>query len=507
MPTLRELLDDPTAPNIEVTGVTDRLEEVGPGFLFFAIQGLKHDGHVLAKEALLKGAVTVVCEKDIAQDVPALRVASTREAYARACVRWFSNPSSKLKVIATTGTSGKTTTTYLIQSLMNAAGFRTALLSTVENNTLKRTVSSSLTTPGPKETQSLLAEALEAGAQSVVLEASSHAIHQKRILATEFDSLVFTNLSSEHLDYHKNLEDYFQAKAELFRSYLGDSLKKKRVNVTLPCGDPFGVRLIEEIRNQKLHRVQLTLYGEGSEKMACDGEYFVELQSEAYSMRSTLLTLRYGQKSGVFDSVNIESSLIGSFNAQNMMASIGAVLPWILESEVIKKGIRELKAVPGRMQKITAAKDRHIFIDYAHKPDALEKVLKVLKEVEPDRRRITVFGCGGDRDAFKRPKMGEIAARLSDDVWITSDNPRTEDPNKIIEAIESGIPKADRKRVHIEPDRRKAIESAIAGAPPHSVVLIAGKGHEDYQIVGDLKSPFSDEKVAMSAAARLDSQN
>jgi UDP-N-acetylmuramoyl-L-alanyl-D-glutamate--2,6-diaminopimelate ligase len=468
--------------------VTADSREVGSGTIFVAVKGGTQDGHRHIAQACEAGAALVVGEEPESAHATSLRgkpyvqVPDSRLALACLAAYLAGNPSHALTVVGVTGTSGKTTTTYLIESVLRAAGHRVGVIGTVNFRIGERILPSTHTTPGAPELQSLLARMKREGCTAVVMEVSSHALKQRRAAYVAFDAVVFTNLTREHLDFHPDMEDYFRSKAILFKESLRYSiLAGKRPFAAVSDDDEWGRRLLSELRDHPLPEIWFASFG-------------LSPQSDvsARNLRMDASGIR-GEAGGV----KVGSQLFGRFNVQNILAAILAGQGLHINPISIADGIAALKNVPGRMERVPNTRGIHVFVDYAHKPDALEKVLKTLRELRKSGRLITVFGCGGDRDRTKRPVMGKLAAELSDQVFVTSDNPRTEDPDQIIREIQAGIPAS--AAAVIEPDRRKAITGALASAKPGDFVLIAGKGHEDYQLIGTQKTHFDDREVASEA--------
>ncbi len=465
----------------EITGVTQDSREAKAGSIFVAVKGEKQDGHAFIPEVAKKGPALILGEtpKPAGADAPYLQVTSSRLTLARLAANFHGNPAHGLVMVGVTGTSGKTTTTYLIESVLKAAGHKVGVIGTVNFRFGDKIYPSTHTTPGAPELQELLARMKADGVTAVVMEVSSHALKQHRVAFIPYDVAVFTNLTPEHLDFHPDMEDYFQSKAILFKGFVhfAKDAGKEPVAV-VNADDAYGERLRREIDRPGAHiRTLAVSIGPGDLKIDLEG-------------------IR-GEISGV----KIRSELTGQFNASNILCALGVGIGLKLKPEVIARGINELKVVPGRIQRVPNDKGIHVLVDYAHKPDALEKVLKTLKEVRDGHELITVFGCGGDRDRTKRPVMGKLAVDHSDFVFVTSDNPRTEDPGAIIAEITKGIGGAP--NFAVEPDRDKAIGKAIARAKKGDIVLIAGKGHEDYQIIPDPANPgrtvkihFDDREVA-----------
>lgn len=440
--------------------------EALPGGLFFEIPGSKFDPATVRKELQNRG-VTVVGEREGVD----FQVPNVRRAYAEACAAFYKNPSHSMKVVGVTGTSGKTTTTYLLEAILNAAGFKVGVIGTINTRYLGKVVDSNHTTPMAGDLQKILAEMRDAGVTAVVMEVSSHALKQHRSDAIAFDVAVFTNLTPEHMDYHPDLEDYFLSKARLFRD---DPTSPKKLRSVINVVNPYGERLANEVKARK--------------------QWVTEFGSSSDALRLSTNGIE-----GSFLGVEIRCPLEGEFNRINIQGAVGAALALGVKPEKVAEGLNALKGVPGRMERVAGlgGSEPRVYVDYAHKPDALQKVLESLQGIS--KKVITIFGCGGDRDRTKRPVMGKIASELSAWVVVTSDNPRTENPETIIQEILAGIPEHKRDRVHVEVDRRAAIIKAIHDAPPDATILIAGKGHEDYQILGTTKVPMSDVAIAAEA--------
>jgi UDP-N-acetylmuramoyl-L-alanyl-D-glutamate--2,6-diaminopimelate ligase len=469
--------------NAVVSGVTSDSRKIGAGTVFVAVKGTAQDGHAFIGEARSKGAVLILGEQPQEPGaVPYVQVPDSRAALAVLASAFHDHPSRGLKLVGVTGTSGKTTTTYLLESILTAAGEKVGVIGTVNFRFGSKVYPSTHTTPGAPELQALLAEMKADGCTAVVMEVSSHALSQHRVGAIAFDGMVFTNLTPEHLDFHADMEDYFQAKAMLFTGAAKYALSSgKRPYAAVNADDAYGRRLGKELLSGRTPGLAFSYFGLEDD---------VEVNGKG--LRVTLDGI-----SGRIGAVEIRSALAGAFNASNILGAVAVALGLGLSPEAIARGVRDLACVPGRLERVPNSRGVHALVDYAHKPDALEKVLKSLQEVRGNQRLITVFGCGGDRDRTKRPVMGRIAVTHSSHVFVTSDNPRTENPNAIIEEILKGM--KDATNLTVEPDRRKAIHAAIAQAGSGDIVLIAGKGHEDYQIIGTEKIHFDDREIAAEA--------
>ena len=476
---------------VEITAVGHDSRPVVPGSLFVCIRGLRQDGHAFIADAAARGAVAVVVERDprtlaIPPGTTVLRVRDSRVALAVAARRFFGNPSASLRVIGVTGTNGKTTTTYLAEAILSAAGRAVGLLGTIEYRCGKVTFPGERTTPESSDLQSLLRRMGALGAWAAVMEVSSHSLALHRVDGCEFDVGIFTNLTQDHLDFHGSMQAYADAKAQLFRMLGRDRRKAGEPAAVLNADDPWtpfmsGATTARVIR-----------YGINA-----------EADLKVREMSLTLAGIRAVLDSS-WGALEIESPLVGRHNLANILGAAGGCLHLGVSRADVREGIRNLRAVPGRFEKVEAGQPFGVVVDYAHTPDALERVLQFAREYATGRV-ITVFGCGGDRDRGKRPLMGEAATRLSDLVIVTSDNPRSEDPLAIIAEIQAGVKKASGGAEGHDTitDRREAIAAALARAREGDLVVIAGKGHETYQILRDRTIPFDDRVVAREMLAGL----
>lgn len=472
---------------MDVTGVADDSRAVRRGALFVAVKGERVDGHDFVQAALAAGAGAVVCERPVhTEDVPVVQVADSRAALGVLGSAFHREPSTRLRMVGVTGTNGKTTTTYVCKALLEAVGRKVGLIGTVAYQIGPDLLPAGHTTPGAVELQSLLARMAEAGMDTAVMEVSSHALALDRTAGCEFDVAVFTNLTQDHLDFHPDMEEYFQAKLRLFTGLNGIRKSGKRaiVNVDDPrgprvisaCPAPVWSYAIKHPADLKAERIKLSV----------DGTAFTATTPAG--------------------SVDIQSHLVGEHNVYNLLAAIGVALHEGVSIDDIKRGLGTVANVPGRFERVATGRDFTVVVDYAHTEDALLRLLAAAQALKCGRI-ITVFGCGGDRDRSKRPKMGRAAVLYSDVVILTSDNPRTEDPQAILREVEAGVREAlrDRPGVHyrVIADRRDAIRAAVQEARAGDMVLIAGKGHEDYQIIGTTKFHFDDREVAREAVERL----
>ncbi len=458
---------------VEIVDLAYDTRSVGEGTLFFCIPGALRDGHELAAEAVRAGATALVVERPVDVAVPQVVVESSRAAAAVAADAFFGAPTERLTVAGVTGTNGKTTTAFLLRAILEADDRSTGMVGTVDWIVGRETRSAPHTTPEAIDLQRLFREMLDAGDEAVVVEASSHGSHYRRLDRVRFDALVFTNLTQEHLDLHGGMEEYFQAKRRLFT---GIAPPPAAVNV----GDPYGRRLGEEL--QGAQRAPLVTFGLRPEADV----RAEELELDARGARFTAAGIR------------LETRLLGIFNVENVLGAVAAALLLDVDEDAIVEGVRAVTGVPGRFEAIDEGQEFAVVVDYSHKPDALAAVLEAARALG-DGRVTVVFGAGGDRDRTKRPEMGRAAKELADRVIVTNDNPRSEDPLQIAQEIllGSGL------EVEVDLDRRSAIESAIAASEPGDVVVIAGKGHEQGQDIGGVVHPFDDRDVARAALRKL----
>jgi len=489
-----------------VTGLAYDSRKVQSGFAFFALPGVHSDGHDFAREALGKGASAVVLERKInlPQEASWVLARDARHVMGRWAAEFFGHPSRKMAVVGVTGTNGKTTVTYLLESILHAAGMAPGVIGTINYRYAGRSFPAHQTTPESLDLQELLSAMSQSGTRSVAMEVSSHALALERVRGIAFDGALFTNLTRDHLDFHRDMEDYFLAKGKFFTDYLVESPKRPRF-AAIHGGDAKGRLLLQQCRDLGL---DVWSYGLSHEWDIHPVQFAADLRG----LRGVIAVK--GQN------LDFESSLIGVANLENILCATAAASALGLPKQTVAQGIAHLQSVPGRLERIVNSRGASVLVDYAHTPDALEKVLLASRPLTQGRL-IVVFGCGGDRDPGKRPVMGEIAARLSDLTILTSDNPRSEDPLSILAQIEDGLkaipmtkftsqnPAAaaagTKKSYCVEPDRRAAIRLALGLARDHDLVLIAGKGHEDYQILGKDRIHFDDREVAKEELAQLSS--
>lgn len=481
----------------DVSGVCFAADQCGRDSMFVAVPGLKNDGHQFIDEAISRGARFIIHEKELHFKAPitAVQVTDSRKALGIISRNFFDHPSAGLTLIAVTGTNGKTTISYLLESIFREAGFKCGVLGTINYRYGDKICGAPNTTPESYEMHKVLRAMADEGVTHVVAEVSSHAVDLKRVDACDFDLGIFTNLTRDHLDYHLTMENYYQAKKRLFSEILTHSAKKYPQKMVVNADDPWGRRILREVSQPGL------AYG-------IENECAVRAISHELSLKGINARLDLAG-----ESFSIASPLIGKFNLYNILAAVGAAFILQIDPAVIQRGIEKMPNVPGRLEPVDSAAGS-IFVDYAHTDDALRSVLQNLTELKK-KKIITVFGCGGNRDRGKRPLMGEAATHYSDLTIITSDNPRMEDPLAIIAEIEQGVDKSKVKKKEIGkfqlngevriymvvPDRRKAIEAAIRVAEKDDIILIAGKGHEDYQILGSEKIPFDDRVVVKQILA------
>ncbi|MBN2032171.1 MAG: UDP-N-acetylmuramoyl-L-alanyl-D-glutamate--2,6-diaminopimelate ligase [Deltaproteobacteria bacterium] len=479
----------------EISGVAYDSRLVNRGSLFVALRGHKEDGHCYIESAVQRGAAAVVTEhvQQSIEGVTQVRVSDSRKALSKVALRFYRNPCEGLSLIGITGTNGKTTTSFLLESVLKASGGRPGILGTVGYRFAGKVCPASVTTPESLDIMRLVRGMLDQGATHIILEVSSHALDQGRTQDCSFNVAVFTNLSRDHLDYHVSMEEYFKAKSRLFTT-LPEGHEADNARAVINLDDPRGEDLLT------MTSARVLTYGL---KKTCDVRAR-SLQSDGRGLKFRLETPAGERK--------IHSALLGDFNIYNIMAAAAASLALGLSLDAVVEGVEALERVPGRMEPVKNGAGLTLVVDYAHTPDALLKSLHALKP-QVAGRIITVFGCGGDRDRGKRFDMGLVAGRKSDLVFITSDNPRSEEPASIVEEVEKGVIEAGLEKkewvLHVQPergvyftevDRREAIRKAVCLARGDDLVLIAGKGHEDYQIIGSEKRPFSDQAEAAAAA-------
>jgi len=470
-----------TTRDQEITGIAYSSRKVEPGNIFIALKGQKADGHDFLPEALQRGAVAIVSERPCPPEIDRawVQVLDSREAMALLAANFYDHPSSRLKVVGITGTKGKTTITYILEEILKTAGLQPGVVGTIEYRWGGRQFSAERTTPEAPDIQKFLRQMVDEGVSHCLMEVSSHSLEFKRVWGIGFDVAVFTNLSGEHLDYHQTMENYFEAKKKLF--FLNHKRQASIVNID----DPWGERLLSELPMQTIS------FGFRPEAVVRAEKFTID-QEEMTATVSTPL-----------GSLTFTSSLIGKHNLYNFLAAIAAALVLSVPMPDIIRGISSLKRIPGRFESVANRLGVKVIVDYAHTDGALENLLQAIRSLNP-RKVILVFGCGGDRDRLKRPRMGEVAARLADWTIITSDNPRSEEPEQIISEIEQGFHHLGNHNYEKIIDRRQAIETALVMARKGDWVVVAGKGHENYQVFRDRTVPFSDVETAREIIDRLE---
>ena len=476
-----------TTHDVEVNTIHYDSRKIGQNDCFVAIRGTGVDAHTYIGAAINQGAKVVVLENDAVlpdsyfmhAGVIKIVVPDSRKALATMAANFFGHPSKRMTLVGVTGTNGKTTTTHLVRSVLEAAGKKAGMIGTIEYWIGDEVIPATHTTPESLELNELFSTMLAKGCSAVAMEVSSHALSQSRVFGLDFDAAVFTNLTQDHLDYHGTMEAYAEAKKILF-----DSLKPN-AHAVVNADDPWGKKIVAS---------------SAAAKLTYSIQQAADLQAINVNLRIERTSFEVVKKN---ETSTVSSPLVGRFNVYNMLAAYGAGVALGIPGDVIRRGIENVASVRGRFEKVRSAKGWTAIIDYAHTPDALEKCLRTIHDVLPKQNRgtiITVFGAGGDRDKTKRPLMGKIAAELSDVVVVTSDNPRTEDPERILEDIIDGMPEGC---AYIrEVDRRTAIQKAVQRAKSGDVVLIAGKGHEDYQVLGTTKIHFSDREIVEELALK-----
>ena len=484
----------------EVTAVVQDSRRAAPGSLFVAVRGYHSDGHQFIPQAVRQGAVAVIAEEnatvEAVPDTPVIRVPDSRWALAKIAAKFYDYPSARIKLVGITGTKGKTTTSYLVRSVIEAAGHTTGLIGTIDYRIGDRVYPAPNTTPESLDLQALFAEMAEQGARYCVLEVSSHALALGRTDECVFEAAAFTNLAHEHLDFHKTMDEYLAAKALLFSQLSSDKVAVVNVDDASAAGI---------IKSTTARVITYGITQQADVRTA---------GTVGHSINGLSLTVMTPA-----GEIAIESPLAGRHNIYNILAAVGLGIALGFSGDAVAAGIRQMKAVPGRMEKVEAGQPFGVLVDYAHTEGSLNSLLETVREMTA-RRVITVFGCGGDRDRAKRPRMGTAALAGSDLVIVTSDNPRTEDPLAIIGEIETGmettgfrvregealLASAGKKPYLIVPDRAEAIARAIAMAEAGDIVVLAGKGHEDYQIIGEVKQHFDDREEARKAIGKCSAE-
>ena len=466
--------------NPEIMSIEMDSREVKDGSLFICIEGYTVDGHHYVGQAVANGAVAIIAEKDVDADVPIIKVRSTMRAMAILANAFYDNPTSKMQMIGITGTNGKTSVSHLIEEILRKAGKKTGLIGTIGMKINEEAFETKNTTPDSLTLQKYFAQMVDADVDAAVMEVSSHALHIGRVHGCQYDVTVFTNLTQDHLDYHKTMDAYRVAKSLLF-SQLGNGYDVNHPRYAI-------LNVDDEATAEYMVASQGIVMTYGIDNDA-------DLMARDIKTTSSGTTFTF-----VMNEVEcpVQMALVGKFNVYNILATIGATLASGLELDFIIQAIEDLRGVPGRFELVDACQDFNVIVDYAHTPDSLENVLKTIREFT-EGKVYCIAGCGGDRDKLKRPLMAEIASKLSDYPIFTSDNPRTEDPVAILKDMEAGAVQNNYKTIV---DRKDAIEYAINEAKAGDVVLIAGKGHETYQIIGEKVLDFDDREMARIAIGK-----
>ncbi|MCD4743416.1 MAG: UDP-N-acetylmuramoyl-L-alanyl-D-glutamate--2,6-diaminopimelate ligase [Desulfobacteraceae bacterium] len=475
----------------EITSIHAKAQDVKPGGLFFAIKGFTKDGHDYIEKAFEKKAAAVLVQKmpdrihpDMVPVTNVIQVKDTRKAMACIASRFFGDPTEKITLIGITGTNGKTTTTWLLEAVLKAAGYKVGVIGTINVRYNGKIYDTPVTTPESIDLQKIFSGMIEAGTTHVIMEVSSHAVDLHRVDCCKFDIGVFTNFTQDHLDYHETMDAYWKCKKIFFTKILSAKNSKGPPTAVLNINDKKGSKLIDLLSKKDINIFKVGINKNAD--LSCK-----DIKDDISGLKATIFQDN--------NAINIHSPLAGGFNLENILSAAGAALALGISFKNIKKGIEECSNIPGRLERIENNIDRFIFVDYAHTPDALESILKTLKQ-RAKSKLITLFGCGGDRDPLKRKIMGKIAAEYSDLIIVTSDNPRSEDPEKIIRNILEGINiKGTKKELIVETDREKALKIAVKCSNPGDIIIAAGKGHETYQILKNGKIDFDDRAILKEA--------
>ena len=483
MKTLQAILEgfpcDVRGPDeVPIQDVVFDSRKVTPGALFVALKGVHHNGHAFIGSAVKSGARAVIAEEDVQPgNATFVKVSDTSKALVHVARRFWDNPSGRLRMIGITGTNGKTTTSYLVETIFRTMGWSTGVMGTINYRFAGETVPAPNTTPFATEVQRFLAKIVAGGGKACVMEVSSHALDLGRVEGVDFDVAVFTNLTQDHLDFHKTMDAYAAAKAKLFASLNPTSAKQFPKCAVINADDPWAEKMVAGVR------VPVLRY-----RLQAPADFYVKnVVSDATGSRFELHTPGGAQA--------VRVPLIGDYNIHNALAASAAAICQGVPLDQVVRGLETVTVVPGRMERIAAPQGFTVVVDYAHTEDALRQVMTALRKLKP-RRLLTVFGCGGDRDRTKRPLMGQAAAEMSDEVIVTSDNPRSEDPERIALDVDVGVRRVRNDHYQTILEREAAIAKAFALAAEGDIVLIAGKGHENYQILRDRTVPFDDREVA-----------
>lgn len=463
----------------EILGISYDSRNISKDCIFAALHGVADEGGKYIKDALSRGAAAVLTDnkKAVSDDAVYLISGNVSDSLGKIASRFYNEPSKHIKVFAVTGTNGKTTITYLLEEIFKNAGIKSGVIGTIFYRFADMKVTAPTTTPQSSDLHELLSKMKQSGADAVAVEVSSHGLVQNRISGCDIDAAIFTNLTRDHLDYHKTMEEYKKSKFLLFEKFLAESVKKKKFSI-INTDDGKGRELAKTAPGTVI------TYG---------------IKSAAHIKAADIVTTKTGTEFSVKvedKKIKIETELLGRHNIYNILAAFACAYSQGISFEIIAAALKKFKPVPGRFEAVTAGQPFTVVVDYAHTPDALGNLIYAAKTIK-HKRIITVFGCGGDRDRSKRPLMGELSGRLSDYTIITSDNPRTEVPERIILDVEIGLQRIKCKNYEVIADRAEAIAKAISVCDTDDILLIAGKGHENYQIIGDKRIHFNDKEVAI----------
>ena len=473
-------------PDLDITGFAYDSRKVKPGHLFAALPGLQHHGSEFQAQAEKNGAVALLSDRPLKSSLTAITVENPRLALAALSNAFYQYPSTKLELFGVTGTNGKTTITYLLHSILETAGLRTGLLGTVVYSGKEFRSDAKLTTPESLDLQEMLAKMVAEKDQACVMEVSSHSLVMSRVAGCAFEAAIFTNLTQDHLDFHKTMENYFEAKKILFDGHTC-ATKSAFINKD----DPYGKRILAD---RKVSGLDSFSYGFSA------GSTF-RIRDWKSTPQESNIVIRYESRD-----IKIKTPLLARYNAYNVCAAFAAATIAGIDRNSILQGIENMKQVPGRLEKIDHGQPFLTFIDYAHTEDALRQVLATLRPYTKEKL-IVLFGCGGERDKGKRLQMGRAAGELADEVILTSDNPRTENPATILQQIKTGVDKSGNTNLHIIPDRKEAIEFALKLAAPTDTLLLAGKGHETYQVIGKEKEHFDEREILKDELGKMKAES
>jgi UDP-N-acetylmuramyl-tripeptide synthetase len=471
-------------PDSDITSIHSKAQDVQPGGLFIAIKGFSKDGHDYIDTAFENGAVAVIAQELNTENPNIIQVKDSRKAMACIADRFHNKPTEKLILIGITGTNGKTTTTWLLESVLMEAGFNVGVIGTINVRYNKKVYDTPVTTPESIDLQKIFADMAGSGVTHVIMEVSSHAVDLHRVYACRFDIGVFTNFTQDHLDYHKTMDAYWSCKKTFFTKILNAKNSGKTPAAVINIDNRKGKTLSDMLNTKEMNVIKVGI--DKNADFKC-----IELKDDISGLKARI--------SINGDDIDLHSLLAGGFNLENILCAAGAAHSLGISLNIIKTGIEKCKNIPGRLERIENNINRYIFVDYAHTPDALESILKTLHS-RSKSKLITIFGCGGDRDSSKRKIMGTVAAQYSDTIIVTSDNPRSEDPDRIIQDILEGINiKNTDKVLIVEKDRKKALKTAVKHSSPEDIIIAAGKGHETYQILKTGKIDFDDRIILKEA--------